>query len=313
MLMPTDDRAFGIKPTPVPELQNMAMGKLSLSMKKGILAQVPTTDQAGMPIPAEQQQAQGMSLVQDSIQRAILVMEEAKERAKKAQDRIDDWHIQCQYHAEARRVIDDVAKLGTGVLKGPFPNKKKQRKVQRDPQTGMLTLTLKEDIGPASRRIDPRHLFPDPACGENIHNGSFVFERDYLTRKQVMDLIGTKGYIDSELMAVLKENPKWAAMELPADDKRDSQSKDLFEVWYFHGMLDVDDFEAMGCHCDPDKPMKAVNVVVTMINERIVKGAMNPLDAGEFPYDVMVWQPVSGRWTGIGVSRQIRTPQRMVN
>jgi hypothetical protein len=39
---------------------------------------------------------------------------------------------------------------------------------------------------------------------------------------------------------------------------------------------------------------------------------MNPLDTGEYPYDVMVWQRRSGTWTGIGVVRQIRTPQRIV-
>lgn len=311
MLMPTDERSFGIKPTPVPELENMAKGQLSLSMKQSMLEQIPTN------IPAEAQQSQLSQMLRESIQKAQLVMEEAKERAKKAQDRIDDWHVECQYHAEARRLIDDAAKMGTGVLKGPVPTRKKYRSVTRDPQTGNLTLNLLEKISPISKRIDPRNLFPDPACGDNIHNGSYLFERDYLSRKKVEELGDQPKYLRNQLDKVLFEGPKWAGGELPGDqDKRDVNSKDLFEVWYFYGALTPDDMEAMGCPCRDEKGQKSqkpVQAVVTMINDCPVKAVRNHLDVGEFPYDVMVWQPVSGRWAGIGVSRQIRTPQRMVN
>lgn len=305
MLMPTDDRAFGIKPTPVPELENMAKGELTLSMKQALLEQIPTD------LPAQEQQSQLSQVLRDSIQKAQLVMEEAKERAKKAQDRIDDWHVECQYHAEARRVIDDAAKIGTGVLKGPVPAKKKKHKVVRDPETGSLTIATDSKLHPSSKRIDPRNFFPDPACGDNIHNGSYVFERDFLSRRRVQELKDTRGYLVTEIDAVLAEGPKWAGQGLPGDDnKREPNSKDLFEVWYFHGMVSPEDLEAMGAECEGDKP---VHVVLTMINERVVKGARNHLDTGEFPYDVMNWQQVSGRWAGIGVARQIRTPQRMVN
>jgi hypothetical protein len=312
MLMPTDDRAFGLKPTPVPELENMAKGQLSIETKKAMLAQVATTDpQTGAPIPSEQQQGELSRILQDSIQQAQIVMEEAKGRAKKAQDRIDDWFVECQFHAEFRRLIDDAAKIGTGVLKGPVPVKRKTRKVIRNPQTGALMLQVEEKTKPSSKRVDPRNCFPDPACGDNIHNGSYFFERDYLSRKRVRELKAMPGYMQDELDNVLTEGPKWAGQELPGDEnKRDPNSKDLFEIWYYYGIVDKDDLEAIGCKCEGDKPIMAI---LTMINERVVKAARSHLDTDEFPYDVMNWQQVSGRWAGIGVSRQIRTPQRMVN
>ncbi|MCR4299296.1 MAG: hypothetical protein NUV75_11220 [Gallionella sp.] len=312
MLMPTDDRAFGIKPTPVPELENMAKGQLSIETKKAMLAQVPTMDpQTGAPIPAEQQQGELSKILQDSIRQAEIVMEEAKGRSKKAQDRIDDWHVECQYHSEVRRVIDDAAKIGTGVLKGPVPSRQKHRQVRRDPQTGNLTLVVDTKINPISKRIDPRNLFPDAACGDNIHNGSHVFERDYLSRKRIEELKETPGYLKDQIEAVLAEGPKWAGHELPGDEnKRDPNNKDLFEIWYFHGNINKEDLEAIGCSCEGDKP---VNAILTLVNERVVKAARSHLDSDDFPYDVMNWQQVSGRWAGIGVSRQIRTPQRLIN
>ena len=34
----------------------------------------------------------------------------------------------------------------------------------------------------------------------------------------------------------------------------------------------------------------SASVIITMVNCRVIKAAINPLDSGEFPYDVMVWQ-----------------------
>src|SRR5690606_30472796 len=56
-----------------------------------------------------------------------------------------------------------------------------------------------------------------------------------------------------------------------------------------------------------------VSVNVSMINHRVVKAVVNPLDDGTFPYDVMVWQRRPGMPWGIGVARQIRTAQRELN
>jgi hypothetical protein len=52
--------------------------------------------------------------------------------------------------------------------------------------------------------------------------------------------------------------------------------------------------------------------MVTMVNNRVIKAALNPLDSGDFPYDVLPWQRKSGMPWGNGVARQGRTPQRIV-
>ena len=53
-------------------------------------------------------------------------MEQADEAAKKAEKRIYDWHVECGRTAQVRKVIFDAARLGVGVLKGPFPQKSRQ-------------------------------------------------------------------------------------------------------------------------------------------------------------------------------------------
>jgi len=304
MLMPTDDRAFLIKPTPIPDLENTATGKFSLDLKQSILDQIPKE------MAPQEAQASAEAMLAKAKQKATTIMEEAKQRSNKAQDQIDDWFVETKYHKEVRSVLDSSVKIGTGVLKGPIPTKIKVQKVIRN-DAGEFELIEKEEIKPKSKCIDPRNLFPDGSCGDDIHNGSYIWERDNLSRRKVEDLLGTPGYIDSQLKEVLKEGPKTVSTALEADrDSNTDTNKNRFEVWYYTGRIAAEDMEALGCKCEENE---RINAVVTMINDRIVKAARSHLDTSDFPYDVMVWQEVKGRWAGMGVSRQIRTPQRIVN
>lgn len=288
MLLPTDDWPWAIEPTPMPDMEEAVAS--------------PETDQ---PI----QLSDGTTIQKSEMAKSLIAA--ATKRGDAAQERIRDWHVECQWHAETRKVIEDTARIGTGVLKGPYPIKKRSKTWATAPD-GVTTLTIKETISPASRRIDPVNLYPDPSCGENIHNGSYIFERDLVTKKQLMDLIGVPGYFEHQIRQCLEEG----AVMATAVEKRNgvgsssNTEKDQYEIWYFHGMVDAQDLQAIGCECgDTDSAF----ALLTLVNNRVIKAALNPLDTGEFPYDVMVWQRRSGTWTGIGVSRQIRVPQRGIN
>lgn len=306
MLMPTNDRAFSIGPTPVPELADLAMGKLSEATKNALMQQASL---AAMQ-PEERLKALA-KMTDEKVKQAKAEMDEAKKRGERAQARIDDWLVECQYQAHVRKVIDDCARIGSGVLKGPVPGKKKTMKV--GDKDGELAIIQNIEINPQSRWVNPLNFFPDPACGENIHNGSFTWERDTLTRKRLMELKGTPGYIDAQIDRCLEEGPKQYVAgggTLEARNPSGQSSDDQFEIWYMHGAIKKEDLEAVGCQCEEGE---LVYAIITMVNDRVIKGARNHLDTGEFPYDVMNWQGQSGTWAGIGVSRQIRTPQRMVN
>ena len=69
-----------------------------------------------------------------------------KQASEKAQKRIEDWLTECQWAAQARRALDDVTRLGTGILKGPFPEKRTQTRVT------LQGIEIREEIKPASKR-----------------------------------------------------------------------------------------------------------------------------------------------------------------
>jgi len=292
MLLPTDEQNWGLEETPIPDLMNY----------KQDASPVITPD--GQPVMAQDGH---QVTVNEQIEQ---ILEQAKEAAKKAERRIDDWLAECNYNSEVRKLIEDSARIGVGVMKGPFPTVNTRSKVKKE--GGLTSVETETYLAPASRAISPWNFFPDPSCGDNIHKGSHTWERDTLTRKQVRDLKDNPAYIHEMLDTVLREGPQLSFVKNPVVEKgRDDVSdKDTFEVWYYYGFIEPEDMEVAGCTCDSDR---AVPALVVMINNHVVMAAENPHKDGAFPYDVMPWQRRIDHWAGSGVSRQMRTPQRMLN
>lgn len=286
ILVPTNDKPFGIRPTPMQDIQEATNSP----------DMIPHP-QTGEPIPAA------------DIAKQMLA--EAKSAAEKAETRIWDWWTEWRWQSEGRKMIDLAAKIGTSVLKGPFPKKFKGKKV--NVTHGQTTVEMVESMKPVSKVIHPRNLFPDPACGDSIHDGSYVWERDYITAKQLKALVGSTDsegnplYLDDQIALCLKEGPN---RKYSDDPKCERSDKDKFEIWYFHGNATHEDMAAAGCHCEEGDVVPAA---VTIVNDHVIKAKLSPLDSGEFPYDVFVWQAKPGCWWGIGIGHQVMTPQRMLN
>lgn len=271
MLYPTDDRSWGIKPTPVPEEIDVAADEY--------VDQAPDDKILEAAIEVEQKIEE--------------IEKKAKKKAEKAQTQIDDWLVECQYHGEGRKLINDSARIGTGVLKGPVPVKCSNGEIQ-----------------PESRRVDPWNAYPDPACGENIQNGRYFWERERMTAGQLRKLREDPTYLADQIEEVLSEGP--ARRVVDGVDESPVGDSEQYDVWHGYADVPVDGLSVCGCpteHHGDD--VETISAIVTIINERIVKAAESYVDG--FPYDFIPWQQRRGSPWGIGVARQMRTPQRMLN
>lgn len=287
--------------------------------------QSQTRTPGGQPAPAIQPQpGQAPLTVKDLAEEAI---ELARKKAKKAEKRIYDWMVKSRYAGEMRKVVFDAAKLGVGVLKGPFPKPCRKVAILKDDQgqqTG-IEIQIKEELQPSYEWRDPWNIFPDPACGENIHDGDFIFERDYLSPRQVRLLKKQDGYIEKQIDRVLEIGPPTYNLDnngegQGAEEDGKKKQKGRYEVWYYYGTLKRDEYACV-CTALGNKLTKEevpenqpqVFAIVTMIGDVVVKAVLNPLDSGTFPYHSVPWQRRTGSWAGIGVSEQVRVPQRMLN
>ncbi len=300
MLLPNDETNWDIRPTPIPE------GKFPQTAMQGMAPQTPQ----GMPGMQPPMPGMPQAMPAQQADPVVAMMDKARASAKKAKTQIEDWLVECQWHAEVRKSIEDCARLGTGILKGPTPVKRFNRVSMND--GGMIALAIQESISPATVAVDPWNFYPDPACGENIHEGAYVWEMDRMTVKKLRELKGLPGVLDFQIDKAIEKGPSGDIENGYKNAAIKPQDDDRYTVWHYYGLAEREDLEAAGIDIPIDGDV-SVPAIITMVNDCVIKAALNPLDSGEFPYDVMPWQRRSGTPFGMGVAKQINTPQRMLN
>ena len=162
MLFPTDDKNWGIKTTPVPDLPPQPE---------------PLMGPDGQPVPPEQIKAQ--------------IEADVKKKAEAMQDEIDDQLTETRYALKSRDVIHDAAQLGTGILKGPVIVGRTKRRWKTHP-SGLSELSIVESLEPATERVDPWNFYPDMSA-RTIDEAEFILERRLMTKKATSRVRETTG------------------------------------------------------------------------------------------------------------------------
>lgn len=300
ILLPTDDKNWGIQPTPDPY-----MVKLSADQDPAV---DPTT---GQPMTGPD----GQPLKKKDLARAI--MQEAKEKSDAMQIVIEDQLTESDYNGEQRKAIHFAAVLGTGVMKGPIVTNMTRRAWRSyTDANGRTTQVLEfvEQESPASFAVDPRNVWPDPACGDNIHNGRGIYERRLITARQIRDLAKQPGYLEDQLRAVLEQGPKPSKVYVDmTDPENEDQSRSTYELWEYWGEVEPEDLEAAGVESGSTDILKITTGCVVMINDTVVKAYLNPLETNELPFDFFVWEKVSNSVWGYGIPYLMRAQQRVLN
>jgi hypothetical protein len=336
--IPIDGKMVSIKSTPVPE---------ALTLKDSTKPFVPPGAQGPVMRPAGPDDAPPVdpmaAMVEppaagpeevpltegDLAKHAIKQVETA---AKKAETRIHDWLVECKHPATMRKVLKDMARLGVGVLKGPVPDIREST-VARKAQ-GRVSVEIKRKIAPTTKRIPAWNLFPDPACGEDIHAGDYILECDHLSPGKLEGLKRTGFYINSAIDKVLREGPNKVFLDPNSTQTQSEAAKRRqFTVWYYYGRIAFDELELMNLKeaeaireekqaqreesededAEDGPPVESVHAIVTMVNDTPIRVTVNPLESGRFPYRVGNWRAREGYWAGVGVAEQLSFPQRLIN
>jgi len=291
ILLPVDDRNWGIKPTPVPETVSRMIG-----------------DQRPTVIPGSNTPT-GMTANQE----AQAVVKAAKEAAAAMQDAIDDCLTECKYNAEQRNGIEDGVRLGTMILKGPIPRRQTSKVWQPNPDgSGTQQLVIKEEIKPASERRDPWDVWFDPSCGNDHQRGQGVWERRMATRKELRALVGLPGYDADAIREILRLPPTRVRVAEGRVTKLASGPADMaYELWEYHGEIEPDDM-AM-CSMNTGDPLEDVAFgVILLVNDRVIGAMPSWIPDGSLPYDVWNWRKSDDSPYGRGLPDEMEHQQRVV-
>lgn len=293
LLFSVDEQPWSIKHTIIPDLVEISKGNVPEDVQRQIQAETENPDEVVSQLVAETKED----------------VDAATKQAKKVERRITDWLTECQYISHCREILDDCSQVGSGVLKGPFPELRKKIAYVGG------KLVVNEKVVPVSRRISYWNAYPDFDAGSNIHQGQFFFERDDITAKELEDLMGSD-YLDEEIVACLREGPHKATGAVKGykslADMGIVPKKGTYEIWYGYTTLNNESLKNAGFDVSEEERERA-HMHVVMVNGRIIKAVENPMTSGAFPYDIMVWKKRKGSPFGKGVAREIRTPQRMID
>lgn len=329
MLFPTDDRNWGIKPTPVPELADKAKVAVSQAMKLVRQANEKNTAGDGPGSAVLAKQADDLVL---AAAEAKATQDEATRRAELMEREIDDQFREAGYNIESRLVIHDSCKLGTGIIKGPVAGAKLKRSWQRvdasDSQGNSISaykLVEIPDPQPDWRRVDPWSYFPDMSAARHDQR-EFDFERHLMTKKELRKLARLPGFDADAIRDVLKETPR-EGLPSYVNTLRDltgaGQDSDdnRYQVWEYHGPLTSEDMSTM-CRCMGDDgmlkemeadPLDEYNAVVWFCQGRLLKFGLHHLDSGESIYSVFNLEKDDQSIFGFGVPYLMRDSQKALN
>lgn len=297
--LPVDAKAFSLKPTPVPTLLDAKedASPVLVNGQPAMRPAAPEEAQAGQP---EQVPLRVKELAEHMVS-------EAEKKAKKSETRIYDWMVEYNHAREMRKVIFDGGRIGVGVIKGPLVEQRTAMKYTAG------ALTIEKTLKPAARWRDPWNIFPDPGCGENIHDGEYLFERDSLLPSKLKALEKEDGYIKSAIADVLDEGPEGGGDDGDQEKTRGGDKR-RFKLWHFYGRIKRADLELTNPAAAQalETRHEYVYAIVTMVNDTVIRAIVNPLDSGRFPFHVFNWRRRANYWAGVGIAEQVRTPQRAI-
>lgn len=308
MLVPNDDKPWDIEPTPVPDLNEAEKLPQSTTVQLADGSSVPAADVAS------------------------LMKDRARLKATKMGEWIDDKFVEGNVYGHMRAVIRDAGRLGTGVLKGPFPVSR-QKRTWRLPevpkgQPQLAVLEVKSYVCPTSVRKRIQDCYPAPDCGDSIHDGSYFVEREFITAHALRELADLPEYDQGSIAVALEEGPRMRGRtrnDRRGDREGDTwQDAELFEVHNYWGWLTPDDMFLMGVDngvgetgtsrlSAEDWLKPSLPCVAVILNGKCIKCSVNPNETGEFPFDFFPWEPVDGQPWGRGVPRKMGVAQRGLN
>lgn len=326
MLFPTDDRNWAIEPTPVPEMVRSLedLDQMGAQVEKRANQMLEAGDaQGAQAIVAEAQP------LLDEAGRSREVIRKADRAAEGMQDEIADQLTECRYNHQARRVIEDACKLGTGWIKGPVKLLRREQKWQEVIGPDGTPFNVLSDADDRMRAgvyyVDPWHFFPDPDVND-IEDGDGTFERHLYKAKDLRKLAQLPGFDKQAIRRLLRTKPTAGAPYFVADLRTMTGShydtaSDTYHVFEHYGVLTAEDMieiasalgkESMAEEYGDVDPLAEVHVCVWFCEGEIIKFGEQALDTNEVLYSSFAWQRDDGSMWGYGVPFQMKDIQAAI-
>jgi len=277
MLLPADDRNYGIKPTPIPETSALVPDEEKQAAKEGAdEAARAMEEQIADDFEEARYYAHTRDIIEDAciygtgvLKGPTIVNRTRQAWSTDPQTGQSALEIQQEYRPSVERVdpwdfFPDMSAQSMDEAEFVFERKLINRKQLRE---------LAELPGVMLDQL--RQAMEDEDSQGHIAND----RRDELREITGVDTVSTA--------------KRW-------------------ELWEYWGPLDKDELRVAGVEVDDD-PLVEYTGSVLMVGNKVVKARLNPLDSGAIPYSVFNWEADGSSIFGFGVPYLMRQPQKVTN
>lgn len=240
-------------------------------------------------------------------------------RSKAMEERIRDLLDRTNYNQEIQHAIHEMSLYGSGVTKGitlENQNFPVYESVAAPDNFMEVETRLEEELVPTVRYLSVWNVFPSPEATSS-EDADYIIQRSFLSPIQLRELAkAEQGFIQEAIEDVINneigQTSGFDQSEHPKKyDESYANKVKRIEVLEFWGRLDGKDLEGH-LPIDAEDIPDSLDVVVTVIGDRVVKVAQNPFD-GLKPFHFCYWQKNPESIWGDGIYYAIRDSQAILN
>jgi hypothetical protein len=299
IILPADEKAWGISPTTIPSLPKWAEQAIAERMEeRGI------TDQA------EQQALR--ELVSTELNK------QAKISAENMENKITDQLEECGWGQTIDDLIDDFTTFPVCILKGPVLKKRKTLKWES------IFGSVKPQIGDELRlefeRVSPFDIYPSPESS-GINDGNLI-ERIRFSRGELYSMIGVTGYKDSAIRGVLEQYPHGLRNWLWNDTERlENENKHrwwmsgddtLIDGIHYWGSVQGSMLSEWGMTGIKDE-LAEYQIDAILIGNHVIRCTINNDPLARRPYHKACYDPIPGAFYGNSIRYLMNDIQEFCN
>lgn len=303
-----NDVPFSLEPTAIPDLPDETKLQIKqeiirqgVAMEQQILEQQAQTGQPFDPNQVTKLMDEWQEVAEKKAFERI--QKDAKVRCKKAAEKLRDQNQEGGWDKAFKDFLWYFLRCKEGIIKGPILVKRKRQSWQKTEAGYQLVAT--ETLGTDVYAVSPFNFYP--SRGMTTPNDGDLCEVHELTRQSISDLIGTPGYSDSEIQAVLNDihsgaqKAKWLDIDnetevaqIEKEKNNPSTVKDTkIQALEFYGSVSgkilKEWLERAGFDTSGIDETQEYQTNAWKIGQRVIKAVINPDNLGRKPYHVTSW------------------------
>jgi hypothetical protein len=300
ILTASGERAWNLKPTPIPEVPQFVKDLIVAQMKEEL----------------QRYGQQPESVLRDRIRELGALaynklVDAATEGTDKMERRIDDQLTQADWQKQMQDFIADLMTYPFAVLKAPVMRRTRQI-VWEGSQPRVQDVTA-----PFVERVSPFDFYW-AEWATNPQEG-YIVEVMHMPRTAVYDCIDMANFDNDAIREVLADYPDGHMEQLPTKTERESlersvtsiESGDLIDVLDFWGPIKGDVLAAWGVDVDDEDASYECNAWV--VGNRCIRALLNPDPLKHRNYYATSYEKVPGSFMGRSVPMLMRPNQEVIN